>query len=274
MKKDFNSTMKFGYIDNGLHSFQAFSPMGTKFIPLSVWELKKVNICRFHALIIPFHTDQIALGKSQNRLKFYLERGGILILLGAMAHCTSWIPDCDWLGPITPTKSLKIERSGAGKLILNGIEDNDIFKIHAHGTFIHSGGESIIQHNNGRNIMVVDSENYLGSFLITTLDPDHHIVPDTTSMKKDISKIFQQLLQNIVDWARHTHSLKSGFKWKIQRFRAIIEGFLRSNLFIFGLLSIVIVGLLIVLSIKANFYFTLIGGLASIIALIYSFLHK
>lgn len=266
--------MKFAYIDNGLHSFQAFSPMGKNFFPLSVWELNKVNICRFHVLIIPFHTDQVALKKSQRRLKFYLERGGILIILGAMAHRASWIPDCDWRGPITSTKSLKIDRSGAGKFILNCIEDKEIFKIHAHGTFIHSGGESIIRHNNGREIMVVDSDNYLGNFLITTLDPDHHVVPDTTSMRKDISKVSQHLLQNIVDWAKHIHSLQRGFKWKINRFRAIIEGFLRSSLFLYGLLSIVVVSLLIMLSIRANFYFTLIGGLASIIALMYSFLHK
>lgn len=264
--------MKIAYIDNGLHSYSTFNPMGSDFIPLSMWDIKNCNLCRYDVLIIPFHTDQMALTSYEKKLERFLNNGGILILLGVMANRSQWIPYCEWRGSEKDLKEAKILRSGSGAVFFENIDNDEIYKLHAHGLLHYPFGENIISFNNEEKIFVVDTNNFIGNFLITTIDPDHHIIRDMTAMSKGIHEISNKLLLNIINWSKDIHSQKKGFRWAFIRNKAIVKEFFHSNLFKNLSITISIVTLLLMLSYFHNIYFTAMAGIASIIGLQMSFI--
>jgi len=245
--------------------------MGSDFIPLSILDIKNCNLCRYDALIIPFHTDQMALTKYKKKLERFLNNGGILILLGVMANRSQWIPYCEWRGTEKDLREAIISKSGLGAVFFGNINDDEIYKLHIHGLLYYPSGENIINFNDEEKIFVVDTKNFIGQFLMTTIDPDHHIVRDMTAMSKSIYEISNRLLSNIISWSKNVHSQKKGFKWLLTKKKAIVKEFFYSNLFRNLSISISIVTLLVLLSYFHNIYFTTMAGIASIIALLKAF---
>lgn len=166
-----------------------------------------------------------------------------------MTNRASWIPGTVWdKGHIELNAEdfIVCRDSEDAKIILNNITNEDLLKntIHAHGTFKHSKGVSIIMHENGNNVLQVDKITYCGKLLITTLDPEHHSVQQTTRDTEEIYKLSKILHENIINWTKHQCLAQSGMRWWLRNIKRRIIGFLHSRLLI---LSVTIISVLVAL---------------------------
>lgn len=204
--------LKIGVLDNGLHHETVFGGY-TKHLIVPGREGSLVPE-RFHLLLIPFHTDQAALSHHRREIEGYVAKGGTLVVFGAcdLAN-TKWIPFCGWSSEYTYQTLPNAESKNLAKLF-KGLRGSDMklhTKYHAHGALVprnHKATEVILTSEDKLPVMVVVKPKGGGLAIISTLDPDHHLLESVAGPKKMTSKRArnnaQKLFDNVMSFAIDT----------------------------------------------------------------------
>lgn len=201
-----------GVLDSGLHHRTSFAGYKVEFI--IPHRDRPLFIEKYDIVIIPFHTDQITLGHCRNDLEQFVNRGGVLIVLGACDYAnTNWIPFCSWSSEFT-YKTYFQGNEPIAMRIFRSLEDEDVqfhSKYHAHGSLLPrfpKKTQILAKAENNKIVMVHIKGDNEGAAIITTLDPDHHRLSTVAGPKKMTSPQARQkaitLMDNILDWGLET----------------------------------------------------------------------
>lgn len=210
---------KIAIINGGLHHDTAFKWLAEKkHDAVYVGRLDRTDIFLYDILIIPFHTDQIALLKNQSRFEEFVRSGGVLVVLGATQEGRKWLPFFDWEEQFTETLSLHRSMPDGkpnpdAEILFSKITDERMLKYHgiytAHGSLLLDSGQEgltvLATGENKRVILAIKRLKGKGSLLCTTLDPDFHSVSSVPGPNAESTAVTHQkarlFLGNIVRWA-------------------------------------------------------------------------
>ncbi len=246
-------------LNSGIHHEAAFKWMSDpKPEYLYAAELKKESLLKSDIVIVPFHTDQIALHRHRGKLESFVKKGGVLVILGATQEGDlGWLPFCRWKTPFS--KVLKIDKSTSdGSIIFKDIEEPEALRFHrdffAHGTLLPGFSEDKIsvlgRAEKDSIVMFVRRCGFKGSLFCTTLDPDYHSVsevPDVDEQRTTQDRA-AKLLENIINWAILEAKGKSPRTRRLRRLEGYLGGFVNGSLFLLMLIFPVTVGLYFLLS--------------------------
>lgn len=201
-------------INGGLHHEKAFrGHVHPKTKLLHVGKLREISLNNYDIVVVPFHTDQIALHKNRKKLETFVKRGGVLVILGATQEGErSWMPYCQWEPPFT-TKIEMNTTTQDGHAIFKGFSSPTEFKYHgiyyAHGALLPTLAEDdvdvLARGERNRIVMFVRRSGLKGTLFCTTLDPDFHAVAQVPgprdSSTPETHQRASKLLRNIIYWA-------------------------------------------------------------------------
>ncbi len=202
-------------LDSGLHQQKAFDGLGEM---KAVSKIRPRNLLKYDVIIVPTHTDQIALARLRDGLKKFLDKSGVLILLGVTQYST-WLPDGEGTWNSTYPEKCSIVQRFEEDTIFRDLCSKDL-KYHTsysgHGFLIPPDNEDIEKlvtcENN--NVLMYRYEHLNGGvLLVTTLDPDFHsvsCVPGPSEQESTQTRVkARTLLKNITTWAERKSNLRS-----------------------------------------------------------------
>ncbi|MGA2434841.1 MAG: hypothetical protein ABSG25_06105, partial [Bryobacteraceae bacterium] len=218
---------KVAILNAGLHHEKAFqwAADDRNFKYVYIEKLPTTPLEKFDVLIVPFHTDQIALYRNRGKLIGFLRWGGVLVLLGATQEGSrAWIPYSSWQREYTTSLVIASENDDAN-MIFKDIPAEDL-KFHgyyyAHGWLLPGGKFDILAYDEHKQVvMFVRRDGFRGSLLCTTLDPDFHSIAEVPGPKghnpTDTRQKADKLLQRIVLWATEEAKQKGYFLRIVRR---------------------------------------------------------
>jgi hypothetical protein len=157
-------------------------------------------------VLVPRESNQECLLQAKEKLIQFLEKGGLLISFGEVT--IPWLPLCVWenikpkfrykdgttildKGKLVtePYKMLKPEHP-----LFKGLEIEDL-QWHFHGVFhAPENAEVLLRYEDYGDVIYLDSNNFKGKILATTLDPDVH-------SGYGVIKKTQKFLDKVFEWA-------------------------------------------------------------------------
>jgi hypothetical protein len=157
--------------------------------------LGKLNLNIYDIVIVPWAPDQITLKASDNEIKKFLERGGVLLAFGEFDQ--NWIPQTSWRFDLFNDVSF----SQSNSVLYSNLSEDELSNWHdsAHGWFTGIPGHAEVMFEtklpNGEVVPVgfIDRNSFSGSILAMTIDADFHAYNGIESSKL--------LLMNCVSWA-------------------------------------------------------------------------
>lgn len=168
--------------------------------------LPAIDLLAFDVLMVPRESNQEMLLRIKEKLIQFLDRGGLLISFGEVT--LPWLPYCIW-EDVYPQFRYEDGTSkwDKGKLdtepyrilnpehpLLRGLEIEDL-QWHFHGVF-HAprNAEVLLRYGEDGDIIYIDSNNFKGKIMATTLDPDVHA-------GYGVVKKTQKFLDKVFEWA-------------------------------------------------------------------------
>ena len=184
---------------------------------IPVCNLPTLDLSDFDVILVPRESNQEMLLQSKERLIRFLEKGGLLISFGEVT--LPWLPYCVWEN-VYPQFRYEDGSSNwdKGKLVtepyrmlnpehslLKNLEIEDL-QWHFHGVF-HAprNAEVLLRYGEDGDVIYLDSSNFAGTILATTLDPDCHA-------GYGVIKKTQKFLDNVLEWAIRQ-------KWEEDRYK-------------------------------------------------------
>ncbi|MCU7805925.1 MAG: hypothetical protein KZQ92_10950 [Candidatus Thiodiazotropha sp. (ex Lucinoma borealis)] len=228
---------KIAVLDGGLHHRKAFAIYaGIKFVP--VHKVGSVSLGQYDLLVVPFHTNQSLLSRLKPRFQRFVEKGGVLVILGATEDSgCHWLPYCQWEGPYTKRISVHERESRDGSVLFRGLEADKKLKYHdkytSHGALIDTSDKEgdcvLVTSEDNRSVLSIRRSGIDGTLFITTLDPDYHSisnVPGPSIQDTNETHINASiLLRNIMDWAMNEVQEKSSSTRRLNRVLSGASGF-------------------------------------------------
>lgn len=219
-------------LDSGIHQKQAFGQASKTLIYRSPSRIRPHSLGFFDIIVIPFHVDQEALSRLKKAFIQFIDRSGVVVVLGATDLSNlDWIPYTSWNQHYPKECVLVPENESEYKALFQPDLTGTSLKFHTgysgHGFLIpHDLSECkiLVTSENGHVLMFCRRFSTGGSLLVTTLDPDHHSVPGTPGPSLEQTAQTQRnaliLLQNVLKWAsnRCNHKLR-----RLRRASAVIE---------------------------------------------------
>jgi hypothetical protein len=168
--------------------------------------LPTTDLRALDVLMVPRESNQEMLLKAKEGLIQFLDRGGLLISFGEVTM--PWLPYCIWeneypqfryedetskwdKGDLVtePYRMLKPEHP-----LLSGLEIEDL-QWHFHGIFhAPQDAEVLLRYGKDGDVIYIDSNNFKGKIMTTTLDPDVHF-------GYGVVKKTQKFLDKVFKWA-------------------------------------------------------------------------
>jgi len=181
---------------------------------ISAQELKHHNLLRYIAVIIAYDASDIILSKRTDILKKYINKGGILVCLGCHAYNAQWIPYCKW-EPGKPTNANWINKEDDYNDLFYKINKPEFLIFHefcCDGTLVPPPNSKILAEADSQPMMCIIEDGIKGVALLTTLDPDNHVLrgiakADKTNEKEQIETA-RQLINNIFSWCLKKYEKK------------------------------------------------------------------
>ena len=179
---------------------------------LYVCNLPTTDLSLFDVLIVPRESNQEALLKIRQKLIQFLNKGKLLISFGEVTR--PWLPYCIWEGHYPRFRYKELDKCDRGRLVtepyrildlkhplFRNLEIEDL-QWHFHGVFhAPKNVQVLLKYGENSDIIYLDSSNFRGKILATTLDPDVHA-------GYGVIKKTQKFLDNVLKWA--IAEIKSG----------------------------------------------------------------
>jgi len=202
---------------------------GFKFTCINASDLHYHNLWGYDAVILSSWADQRLIEKHTHRLIDFAQKGGILVCLGCQAQELQWIPFCHWKYGLPQNASLVIN-SDDTKILFQKIDLN-LLSFHpfiGHGSLVPPNNAKAIISADGEPVMCLVDEGISGAALITTIDPDWHVVYGMRHQDRGLDSQREQnaneFISNILKWCLwkfdQRHSPKDYF---LRRFRGLFS---------------------------------------------------
>jgi len=167
--------------------------------------LPTTDLLAFDVLMVPRESNQEILLKIKKKLIQFLDKGNLLISFGEVTR--PWLPYCVWESWYPRFRYKESNKWDKGRLItepyrildpkhplFRNLEIEDL-QWHFHGVFhAPKNAEVLLKYGENSDIIYLDSNNFKGKILATTLDPDVHA-------GYGVIKKTQKFLDNVLKWA-------------------------------------------------------------------------
>jgi hypothetical protein len=199
-------------IDSGLHQRLAFGAPNRNLVYRHASTLKPRDLFFYDVIFVTFHVDQISLLRLRDGFISFLNKSGVLVILGATDYSNlGWLPYCTWNDEYLYNCTISTPPSQQETVLFNNITSERL-RLHTsycgHGSVIPTQLDKcdlLIVAENNRVLMFCKTFDTGGTLLVTTLDPDYHCVrgvQDTTSEEsRDAQHYARVLLNNVLDWS-------------------------------------------------------------------------
>ena len=197
--------MRIAVADNGLghlgHLYGSERFTGHEFALLPSLELPQTELAPYDVFIAPNGTDHVALFAARERVRRYLDDGGVV-----MCFCgwvTDWVPGAQWrMSTDIPLRTFAITAPLPGHALLRGIDLEQVNQT-AHGKrgFWSCGyievtprADVLLVDNKDRCLLFVDERTTRGAVLCTASGP----LPGFGAEEA----VFDRLFENALLWAQ------------------------------------------------------------------------
>lgn len=200
--------MKVAFIDSGLFQKQAFASLGRRFEAIPSCRLAAISLVSYDVIIVPTQTSEDALLAAMPSFSEFLRWGGVLLVLGFKTYGASFLPPLAFHAWVIELTHSALDSDAAKDVFGETVSAESSF-VHAHGYLDNLPPGSMVLSANSlkRAHTVAIRRQSEGTILVTTLDPDYHIVsPETTLAARDNCR---SLVLNMIRWAEHEAMSKS-----------------------------------------------------------------
>lgn len=260
---------------------RAFESLKIKYNLIPLKKINRVNLMRYDILLILSYSNQDILKSANNKIKNFITKGGIAIILGASADKTKWIPFCKYYAKFLNKIKFKNLNYHDTQILFDDLEiKEDFFKYHSkfisHGYYTSNKAISLPfitgEQDNSFVLSIIKPRNTTGQLLITTLDPEYHATIGYARRGRDFDPNADKLFNNILKWAiRQAENQPKPMKIIKFLYRLLTYNIL--EYIVIGLLWFLIIAIIgKILNLISSEVFEIIVSIISIVSFIYTLL--